>query len=286
MIVVSAKDLTKAYGTDVILDKVSFHINKGDRVGIIGINGAGKSTLLKMLTGEMSCESGDYFISADTKIGYLKQDGEFESENTVIEEVDRIFDRFAKMEQEMERLLQQIESKEIPDEILLEKYDALQEEYKQQGGYTYKSEITGILSSMAFGEESYGKKISSLSGGERTRLALACLLLKKPDILFLDEPTTYLDIRYQLEILELVKKLNEEFDITIVMVLHDINQTIYFSDKIIGLQGGHVAIEGAPDQVITEESIQKLYGVHLMVTRVNGSPVVAIQDYRLPPREK
>ena len=75
MIVVSAKDLTKAYGTDVILDKVSFHINKGDRVGIIGINGAGKSTLLKMLTGEMSCESGDYFISADTKIGYLKQDG-------------------------------------------------------------------------------------------------------------------------------------------------------------------------------------------------------------------
>ena len=164
MIVVSAKDLTKAYGTDVILDKVSFHINKGDRVGIIGINGAGKSTLLKMLTGEMSCESGDYFISADTKIGYLKQDGEFESENTVIEEVDRIFDRFPKMEQEMERLLQQIESKEIPDEILLEKYDALQEEYKQQGGYTYKSEITGILSSMAFGEESYGKKISSLSG--------------------------------------------------------------------------------------------------------------------------
>ncbi len=103
MIVVSAKDLTKAYGTDVILDKVSFHINKGDRVGIIGINGAGKSTLLKMLTGEMSCESGDYFISADTKIGYLKQDGEFESENTVIEEVDRIFDRFPKMEQEMER---------------------------------------------------------------------------------------------------------------------------------------------------------------------------------------
>ena len=138
MIVVSAKDLTKAYGTDVILDKVSFHINKGDRVGIIGINGAGKSTLLKMLTGEMSCESGDYFISADTKIGYLKQDGEFESENTVIEEVDRIFDRFPKMEQEMERLLQQIESKEIPDEILLEKYDALQEEYKQQGGYTIR----------------------------------------------------------------------------------------------------------------------------------------------------
>lgn len=225
MIVVSAKDLTKAYGTDVILDKVSFHINKGDRVGIIGINGAGKSTLLKMLTGEMSCESGDYFISADTKIGYLKQDGEFESENTVIEEVDRIFDRFPKMEQEMERLLQQIESKEIPDEILLEKYDALQEEYKQQGGYTYKSEITGILSSMAFGEESYGKKISSLSGGERTRLALACLLLKKPDILFLDEPTNHLDIGT----LKWLEQYLKNYNGTIVLVSHD----RYFLDQTV-----------------------------------------------------
>ena len=84
MIVVSAKDLTKAYGTDVILDKVSFHINKGDRVGIIGINGAGKSTLLKMLTGEMSCESGDYFISADTKIGYLKKQIESEQIDEIL----------------------------------------------------------------------------------------------------------------------------------------------------------------------------------------------------------
>ena len=130
------------------------------------------------------------------------------------------------------------------------------------------------------------REIGRLSGGQRQRVWIAMALAQNTELLFLDEPTTYLDIRYQLEILELVKKLNKEFDITIVMVLHDINQTIYFSDKIIGLQGGHVAIEGAPDQVITEESIQKLYGVHLMVTRVNGSPVVAIQDYRLSPREK
>ena len=225
MIVVSAKDLTKAYGTDVILDKVSFHINKGDRVGIIGINGAGKSTLLKMLTGEMSYESGDYFISGDTRIGYLKQDGEFQSENTVIEEVNRIFDRFPKMEQDMERLLQQIESQEMPDTALLEKYDAMQEEYKQQGGYTYKSEITGILSSMAFGEESYNKKISSLSGGERTRLALACLLLKKPDILFLDEPTNHLDIGT----LKWLEQYLKNYSGTIVLVSHD----RYFLDQTV-----------------------------------------------------
>ena len=140
-------------------------------------------------------------------------------------------------------------------------------------------QVTGLL-------DLRDREIGRLSGGQRQRVWIAMALAQNTELLFLDEPTTYLDIRYQLEILELVKKLNEEFDITIVMVLHDINQTIYFSDKIIGLQGGHVAIEGAPDQVITEESIQKLYGVHLMVTRVNGSPVVAIQDYRLPPREK
>ena len=140
-------------------------------------------------------------------------------------------------------------------------------------------QVTGLL-------DLRDREIGRLSGGQRQRVWIAMALAQNTELLFLDEPTTYLDIRYQLEILELVKKLNKEFDITIVMVLHDINQTIYFSDKIIGLQGGHVAIEGAPDQVITEESIQKLYGVHLMVTRVNGSPVVAIQDYRLSPREK
>ena len=190
MIVVSARELTKAYGTDVILDKVSFHINKGERVGIIGVNGAGKTTLLRILTGEMSCEEGEFFISSDTNIGYLKQDGGFDSEKTVIEEVEAIYEGFRRMEREMEELLRQIDeaaAAESPESVrLLEKYDALQEKYKDSGGYTYKSEMTGILSSMAFREDSYGKKISTLSGGERTRLALACLLMKKPDILFLD----------------------------------------------------------------------------------------------------
>lgn len=224
MIVVSAKELTKAYGTDVILDKVSFHINGGDRVGIIGINGAGKSTLLKMLTGEMSCESGEFFISADTKIGYLKQDGGFDSENTVISEVENIFAHFRDMEREMESLLTQIE--ENPDDHkLLERYDALHEKYGNMGGYTYKSEMAGVLSSMAFKEDTYHKKISTLSGGEKTRLALACLLLKKPDILFLDEPTNHLDIGT----LKWLEQYLKSYKGTIVVVSHD----RYFLDETV-----------------------------------------------------
>ena len=226
MIVVSAKDLTKAYGTDVILDHISFHINKGERVGIIGMNGAGKTTLLKMLTGEMSYEDGDIFISADTRIGYLKQDGKFDPEKTVIDEVEAIFSRFPKMEREMEQVLAEIESAAPEDSTrLLERYDALHEAFKDQGGYSYKSEITGILSSMAFTEDMYQKKISTLSGGERTRLALACLLLEKPDILFLDEPTNHLDIGT----LKWLEQYLKSYKGTIVLVSHD----RYFLDETV-----------------------------------------------------
>ena len=196
MIVLSAKDLTKTYGTDVILENVSFHINKGDRVGIIGVNGAGKTTLLRMLAGDLSCESGEFFVSADTRIGYLKQDGGFDSQKTVIEEAEAVFSDLKAMETEMKDILDEAEKltgKERDEKI--ERYDVLHERYRDRGGYTYKSEITGILSSMAFGEDSCKKKISTLSGGEKTRLALACLLLKKPDILFLDEP--YKPSRYR-----------------------------------------------------------------------------------------
>ena len=230
MIVLSAKDLTKAYGTDVILDKVSFHINDGDRVGIVGVNGAGKTTLLRILTGELPCEEGEFFVSSDTKTGYLRQDGGFDSQKTIIEEVDGIFGGFHAMEREMEKLLAEIEAAAGEDDDgeglrLVERYDALQERYREGGGYTYKSGMKGILTSMAFGEDSYDKKISTLSGGEKTRLALACLLMRKPDILFLDEPTNHLDIGT----LKWLEQYLKSYKGTIVLVSHD----RYFLDETV-----------------------------------------------------
>ena len=220
MIVISAKNLTKEYdGSNVILDGVSFHINKGDRVGIIGINGAGKTTLLKMLTGELEPEEGDCFISADLRIGYLKQDSGFDSQKTVIEEVNAVFDHFPEMEEEMHSLL------DAEDAASLERYEQIRERYERMGGYQYQSEIRGILSSMAFDESMYNKKISTLSGGEKTRLALAVLLLEKPDILMLDEPTNHLDIGT----LKWLEQYLKSYKGTMIIVSHDryfLNETV------------------------------------------------------------
>lgn len=228
MIVISAKDLTKAYGTDVILDKVSFHINQGERVGIIGINGAGKTTLLKMLTGELGSEEGDLFISGDLRIGYLKQDAGFDSEKTVIEEARAVFRHFPEMEREMEQLLQQVsQAADDPQESsrLMTRYEQIHDRYDRMGGYSYQSELKGILTSMAFDESMYDKRIDTLSGGEKTRLALALLLLEKPDILFLDEPTNHLDIGT----LKWLEQYLKGYRGTIILVSHDryfLNETV------------------------------------------------------------
>lgn len=228
MIVVSANNITKMYGVDTIIKDVSFHINQGDRIGLIGSNGAGKTTLMKILTREMSYESGDFFIANDTSIGYLKQNDGFNTEKTVIEEVNAIFSDLHILEEKMTELSQQISEKSDRGEDvekLLHKYDQMNEEYERKEGYQYKSNINGILSSMAFTEDFYIKKISSLSGGERTRLALACLLLKKPDILFLDEPTNHLDIGT----LKWLEQYLKAYIGTILLVSHD----RYFLDQTV-----------------------------------------------------
>lgn len=224
MIVLSANNLTKTYGTDVIIEKASFHLNDGDKVGIIGRNGAGKTTLLNMLTGQLSCDEGEFFVSQNIRIGYLKQCDNFNSERTVMEEIEGIFSGLAKLEEEITRLSDEVAANPH-DMRRIEKLDELQHRFDREGGYTYKSEIIGILNSMAFGESFYNKKISSLSGGERTRLALAALLLEKPDILLLDEPTNHLDIGT----LKWLEQYLSAYKGTVMIVSHD----RYFLDQTV-----------------------------------------------------
>ncbi|MBR4019888.1 MAG: ABC-F family ATP-binding cassette domain-containing protein, partial [Firmicutes bacterium] len=224
MIILSAKDLTKTYGVDVILDKVSFHVNEGDRIGIVGANGAGKTTLLNILSGRLPADGGQFYVSGNTTIGYLKQKDNFNKENTVMEEIHGIFAHLEAMEEEMHRISAEIDRLGEAAGSLIQRLTDMQEAFKEKGGYTYKSEVNGILSSMAFGEEYYNKKISTLSGGEKTRLALACLLLEKPDLLFLDEPTNHLDIGT----LKWLEQYLKGYKGTIIMVSHD----RYFLDQM------------------------------------------------------
>lgn len=224
MIVLSASNLTKVYGTDVIIKGVDFHVNDGDRIGLVGRNGAGKTTLLNMITGELSPDEGQLYIPSGLRIGYLKQRDNFNGNNTVIEEINAIFKPLEKLEEEIAKTADLV-ANNPHDERLLHRLDDMQQEYDRRGGYTYKSEITGILNSMAFGEEFYNKKIDTLSGGEKTRLALAALLLEKPDLLVLDEPTNHLDIGT----LRWLEQYLSSYKGSIIIVSHD----RYFLNKSV-----------------------------------------------------
>ncbi|MBR6529556.1 MAG: ABC-F family ATP-binding cassette domain-containing protein, partial [Firmicutes bacterium] len=224
MIVLSASNLTKVYGTDVIIKGVDFHVNDGDRIGLVGRNGAGKTTLLNMITGELTPDEGQLYMPSGLRIGYLKQRDNFNGNNTVIEEINAIFKPLEKLEEDIAETADMV-AQNPHDEKLLHRLDDMQQEYARKGGYTYKSEITGILNSMAFGPEFFNKKIDTLSGGEKTRLALAALLLEKPDLLVLDEPTNHLDIGT----LRWLEQYLSSYKGSIIIVSHD----RYFLNKSV-----------------------------------------------------
>lgn len=234
MIALSASNLSKSYGTDVILENISFHINQGDRVGMIGVNGAGKTTLLNLLSGQLAADSGEVFTAKDSRIGYLRQRDNFASGRTVMEEVQEVFRPIREMEQEIDRLAGQIadlagEGKAPETDkrmaTAMDRIAYLQDVFRNRDGYSWQSEMNGILTSMAFGEETYDTPVEKLSGGERTRLALACLLMEKPDILFLDEPTNHLDIGT----LKWLEQYLKGYKGTIVLISHD----RYFLDQTV-----------------------------------------------------
>lgn len=228
MTILSAKNVSKTYGIDTILSNISFNINEKDKVGLIGLNGAGKTTLMNILCGSLSYDEGELYIPPGTTTGYLKQNGNFDSENSIYQEMLSIYQPLIDMEHRMEEL-----SKEISDaaglgkahDNLLSEYATLTDEFSSKNGYSYKSEIKGILTSLGFSESDYNKIISTLSGGEKTRLSLGVLLLRKPDILFLDEPTNHLDI----DTLKWLEQYLKTYPGTIVVISHD----RYFLDQIV-----------------------------------------------------
>lgn len=193
--ILSCHDIKKAFGERVIIEKGSFHIEEHEKAALVGLNGAGKSTILKMIIGELPCDGGTITLAKGKTLGYLSQHQELTSGNTIYEEV-----RTAKAELiEMELRIRSIEQelKDLNGKALEERlntYHNLMNTFERENGYSYESEITGVLKGLGFAEDEFGKPVDTLSGGQKTRVALGKLLLTKPDILLLDEPTNHLDL--------------------------------------------------------------------------------------------
>ncbi len=223
--ILSCQNISYSYIVENTLNGVSFHINKGEQTAIVGINGAGKTTLFKILTSELTSDSGKIYINNDTSLGYLAQHADYSSKHTVYEELytanQTIIILKSKIEEYEEKLLK------IPDpsEEFLNEYHQIMETYDSLGGYGYNSLIKGVLKGLGFTDDSFSQNINSLSGGQKTRLALGKLLVKQPDLLLLDEPTNHLD----LEAIRWLEGFLSSYKGTLVIISHD----RYFLDKIV-----------------------------------------------------
>lgn len=230
MMLLQVQQLTKYFGAELILSNIKLEIQLRDRIALVGRNGAGKSTLLKMIAGQLSYDSGQIVKPNGVSIGYLAQNTGLESSLTIWDEMLGVFSGLIKMEADLRNIEQELSNPEIYEhqeryEKLLREYDQLQVAFKDSGGYQYESDIRSVLHGLRFYSDDYQTFISTLSGGQKTRLALGKLLLTKPDILILDEPTNHLDI----ETLSWLEQYLQNYPGAILIVSHD----RYFLDKVV-----------------------------------------------------
>ncbi|MCS0656348.1 ABC-F family ATP-binding cassette domain-containing protein [Cytobacillus firmus] len=230
MILLQVNQLAKNFGADPILTNIKLEVQTRDRIALVGRNGAGKSTLLKIIAGQMTYDFGEIIKPKEVTIGYLAQNTGLESELSIWDEMLTVFSHLQKQEKQLRRLEEQMADPDVLNnsnayERILKEYDKLQVDFKENGGYQYEADIRSILHGLNFSSLGYDTKISSLSGGQRTRLALGKLLLTKPDILILDEPTNHLDI----ETLSWLEQYLQGYSGAILIVSHD----RYFLDKVV-----------------------------------------------------
>ncbi|OLS03480.1 ABC-F family ATP-binding cassette domain-containing protein [Tissierella creatinophila] len=230
MSVLSCRSLEKTYVIDTILEDVNFNLELGDRVGVIGLNGSGKTTLFNILSGNLEKDKGDIFIQKDVRIGYLKQHIKIDSERSIFEDCLEVFEKLIKMEKNLRVLEEKIAiNSEDEHSTVLEKdmkeYGDLLEKFISLNGYGYKSDIRGVLIGLGFTEEDFDKNINLLSGGQKSRLSLAKLLLENPDLLLLDEPTNHLDI----EAISWLEKFLRDYKGATLIISHD----RFFLDNVV-----------------------------------------------------
>lgn len=249
---IEVRNLTFSYGKNTVLKDISIKFESGKITTIMGANGCGKSTLFALMTKNLYQKRGNIFLKGKNIQNLTLK--EFAKKVAIVTQYNTISEDIT-----VEKLVEfgRTPYKKLMDRSTKEDYEIIYNAMKITGVLPYKD-----------------REVSRLSGGQRQRVWIAMALAQDTKILLLDEPTTYLDIRYQIEILELVKRLNKEYGITIIMVLHDINQAIAYSDRIVGLKDGNVVIDGVPQEVINTDSINEIYGINLKVTNIDGNPFI------------
>ena len=225
--ILSCNHVSKAFGTDIIIEDISFHIEDHEKAAIVGINGAGKSTLLKIIIGELTADSGEVVLAKGKTMGYLAQHQDLSSQRTIYEELLEVKRDLIQLEEKirsMEIEMKHVSGQELDD--MLHTYTRLNHEFELANGYAYQSEITGVLKGLGFLEEEFSRPVSSLSGGQKTRVSLGKLLLSKPDIILLDEPTNHLDM----ESIAWLETYLLNYHGAVIIVAHD----RYFLDRVVG----------------------------------------------------
>lgn len=224
--ILSCNNISKSFGTDVIIKSCSFNIEDHEKAAIVGINGAGKSTLLKIITGIEPADTGLVTLAKDKTLGYLAQQQNLGSDNTIYDELLSVKQYILDMEKELRSIEKRMNTADGDElENLMKKYSDLNHRFEMENGYAYKSEITGVLKGLGFYEEDFTLNVNTLSGGQKTRVALGRLLLAKPDIILLDEPTNHLDM----ESIRWLENYLLNYNGAVLIVAHD----RYFLDKIV-----------------------------------------------------
>ena len=224
--ILSCNNISKSFGTDVIIKSCSFNIEDHEKAAIVGINGAGKSTLLKIITGIEPADTGLVTLAKDKTLGYLAQQQNLGSDNTIYDELLSVKQYILDMEKELRSIEKRMNTADGDElENLMKKYSDLNHRFEMENGYAYKSEITGVLKGLGFSEEDFTLNVNTLSGGQKTRVALGRLLLAKPDIILLDEPINHLDM----ESIRWLENYLLNYNGAVLIVAHD----RYFLDKIV-----------------------------------------------------
>lgn len=224
--ILSCQNIEKSFGTTPVLSKVNFHINEHEKMAIVGVNGAGKSTLLKIIIGEITPDQGEVTLTKGTKLGYLAQHQDFTSELTIYEEMQKAKEPIQKLEEKIRSIELQMKNAEKETlKKLMEEYNRCTQEFEQQNGYACQSEIIGVLKGLGFTEDDFSRTAETLSGGQKTRVALGRLLLSSPDIILLDEPTNHLDM----ESISWLETYLSNYKGAVIIVAHD----RYFLDHVV-----------------------------------------------------